>query len=183
MPALPDEMPPEPAPDLPTEEPAPGKPSEVEDLFKDTAPTPPEPEQPAEPEKKSDDLEDLFKDSDEKKGASATLPEGLEDLFGDPPATVATRVPAPTAAKAAVQASEPAAAPIAAAQVNRDGMRLWTDNTGNYRVTARLVSVTKTHVRLLKDTGKYTTVSFERLSRADLAFVFSQPAASIASSR
>jgi hypothetical protein len=27
------------------------------------------------------------------------------------------------------------------------------------------------HVRLLKETGKYTTVPFERLSRDDLAFV------------
>ena len=167
-------MPDEPAvPDLPTEEPAPAKPgNEVEDLFKDTAPVA-EPEKPAEPEKKSDDIEDLFKESDEKKGAAVTLPEGLEDLFGDPPATVAKTSPTPA----------PAAAPVATPTVNKDGMRLWTDNTGKYRVTARLVSVSKTHVRLLKDTGKFTTVSFERLSRADLAFVLSQPATSIASAR
>ena len=31
--------------------------------------------------------------------------------------------------------------------------------------------VSPTHVRLLKDTGKYTTVPLSRLSLADLAFV------------
>ncbi len=174
MPSPAEDMPEEPAaPDLPTEEPAPAQPSnEVDDLFKDSAPAA-EPEKPAEPEKKSDDIEDLFKDSDEKKGAGVSLPEGLDDLFGEQPVAVAKTAPTPA----------PAAAPVATAPANRDGMRVWSDNSGNYRVTARLVSVSKTHVRLLKDTGKYTTVSFERLSRADLAFVFSKPATSIASAR
>jgi hypothetical protein len=49
-------------------------------------------------------------------------------------------------------------------------MRQWTDNTGKYHVRARLVVVTATHVRLLKENGKYTTVPVERLSRDDLAF-------------
>jgi hypothetical protein len=34
-----------------------------------------------------------------------------------------------------------------------------------------LVSFTATHVRLLKDTGKYTTVPMTRLSQPDLEFV------------
>ena len=52
-----------------------------------------------------------------------------------------------------------------------NAMRLWTDNTGKYRVTARLVMVSQTHVRLLKENGQYTTVPFSRLSQADVAFV------------
>lgn len=50
-------------------------------------------------------------------------------------------------------------------------VRLWTDNTGKYQVRARLVAVTATHVRLLKENGKFTTVPYGRLSQSDLAFV------------
>jgi hypothetical protein len=60
-------------------------------------------------------------------------------------------------------------------------MREWTDNTGHYHVVARLVSVTDTHVRLFKENGRYTTVPFERLSQADLAFVQNQATGQIAS--
>ncbi len=52
-----------------------------------------------------------------------------------------------------------------------DGMRLWTDNTGKYQVRARLVMVHDGKVRLQKETGRFTTVPFQRLSMADLAFV------------
>jgi len=49
--------------------------------------------------------------------------------------------------------------------------RLWTDNTGSFQTTGKLVSITETHVRLLKDTGKYTTVPKDRLSGEDLEYV------------
>jgi hypothetical protein len=49
--------------------------------------------------------------------------------------------------------------------------RLWNDNTGSFQTTGKLVSITETHVRLLKDTGKYTTVPKERLSAEDLEYV------------
>jgi hypothetical protein len=52
-----------------------------------------------------------------------------------------------------------------------DGMRLWTDNTGKHQVRARLVMVLDGKVRLEKETGRFTTVPFERLSMGDLAFV------------
>ncbi len=145
-------MPEEPAP-----APKPG--NDVDDLFKDaddkTAPEKTEPaEEPEAPKtEKSDDADDLFKEADDKdkKAAAvrsandeslAKLRAEIEDLFGEP-------------ADATVSNS----------------MRLWSDNTGKFQVYARLISVNDTHVRLLKDTGKYTTVSFNRLSRADLAFV------------
>jgi hypothetical protein len=52
-----------------------------------------------------------------------------------------------------------------------DGLRLWTDNTGKHQVRARLVMVLDGKVRLEKETGRFTTVPFERLSLGDLAFV------------
>ena len=57
---------------------------------------------------------------------------------------------------------------------SNSGMRVWTDNTGKYQVVARLVTIKDGKVRLLKETGRHTTVPFERLSRTDLAFVRSQ---------
>ena len=50
-------------------------------------------------------------------------------------------------------------------------MRMWTDNTGSYKTRGRLVVIAKTHVRLLKDNGKYSTVPLERLSKADIDYV------------
>jgi hypothetical protein len=50
-------------------------------------------------------------------------------------------------------------------------MRTWTDNTGKFRVTAKLVAILDGQVRLLKDTGKTTTVDTERLSQADQQYV------------
>jgi SLA1 homology domain 1, SHD1 len=162
IPAPADEMPEEPAPESPATPAKPG--NDVEDLFKDTdekAPaTEPAPaEQPAEKkEEKKDDVEDLFKSSQAQPNR-ANLPEGIEDLFADPPADVAR----------SAKAEQP------------DAMRVWTDNSGKYRVTARLVAIGPNHVRLLKDTGKFTTVPFARLSHADLALVRSLSTGSIAS--
>ncbi len=55
-----------------------------------------------------------------------------------------------------------------------DGMRLWTDDTGSFQVRARLVDLLEGKVRLLKDTGRYTTVSLQRLSANDLSYVQQQ---------
>ena len=48
---------------------------------------------------------------------------------------------------------------------------MWTDNTGQYQTVGRLVKVSPTHVRLLKDNGRFSTVPKHRLSEADLAYV------------
>ncbi len=50
-------------------------------------------------------------------------------------------------------------------------MRVWTDSTGKYQVRARLVEIADGKVRLLKESGRFTTVPLARLSTADLAFV------------
>jgi hypothetical protein len=50
-------------------------------------------------------------------------------------------------------------------------LRQWNDNSGQFRVAARLVLILDGKVRLLKETGRTTTVPMERLSAADRAFV------------
>jgi hypothetical protein len=50
-------------------------------------------------------------------------------------------------------------------------MREWTDNSGQFRVNARLIVILDGKVRLLKDTGKTTTVPLERLSATDRTYV------------
>lgn len=49
--------------------------------------------------------------------------------------------------------------------------REWMDNTGTYRVQARVAVIFEDRVRLLKDTGKITTVPLTRLSSRDRAYV------------
>ena len=178
------EFPPaEPAPELPAEEPSPAPslepeapalptdtlemppaaepaaPSGADDLFNNTTPAPTEPA-PAEP--KADSTDDLFKETSEPAApavdpAAEPKKQEVDDLFSDPaPADKST-------------------------STDPNGMREWTDNTGHYHVVARLVSVSKTHVRLFKENGRYTTVPFERLSQADLAFVRHQATGQIAS--
>jgi hypothetical protein len=141
----PSTTPPATAPTTPATEPA----APAEDLFKETgdaaapATTPPAIEPAAEPPA----AEAPAAEPPAAEPAPEPTKEGVEDLFSDPPANKSTSSEAPGA------------------------MRLWTDNTGKYQVTARLVSFTATHVRLLKDTGKYTTVPMTRLSQPDLEFV------------
>jgi len=157
---------------------------------------PSEPATPAEPEGKpaTDPVaEDLFGDLPKKPAAKAkTAPakkDTAEDLFGDlptadpaKPATEPKADPAKDAAEdlfgAPATPAEPKATPKAApvdpfsATSPRElPMRLWVDNTGNYQVRARLSVVMDGKVRLLKDTGRTTTVSLRRLSEADQQYV------------
>jgi hypothetical protein len=50
-------------------------------------------------------------------------------------------------------------------------LREWTDNSGQFKVKAKLVLVLDGKVRLLKETGRTTTVALERLSKDDRAYV------------
>jgi hypothetical protein len=49
--------------------------------------------------------------------------------------------------------------------------RRWTDNTGHFQVTGRLLLILEGQVRLLKETGRTTTVPLDRLSAVDRAYV------------
>lgn len=154
-------------PEEPAAPAAPDKPDEeIDKLFNETEA--PAPEMPAdEPKSPGDEADDLFKDPDDKKAAAEPAPadpmnpmdkaseKELEEVFAEP------------ADKMAATAPEQ----VVPASATPEAMRLWVDNTGKFRVRAVLVSVSDTHVRLLKDTGKYTTVPIGRLSQGDLAFV------------
>lgn len=182
---LPTETPAEPQaaePAAPAETPA--RPADdVEDLFKDTdtkpadAPAAEPPAKPADttPAKPADDVEDLFKETDDKKAATSEPAQEepmnpapsseVEDLFSEP-----TDKPSTSASLEARPGEVEEASP----------MRLWTDNTGKYQVRARLLVVGDRHVKLLKETGKTTTVPFSRLSGNDLAFVQHQVSSELA---
>jgi hypothetical protein len=161
-----------------TPETKPAEPAEVEDLFKEPAPAAPAPG-----EKPAGEVDDLFKDLDEAKdgnkaaatdtpAAAPAAPDSnkeVEDLFSDP-------APAPMSS-----VERPAPTPVTETKPVND-MRTWTDNTGNYQIRGRLVVIGKTHVRILKESGKYTTVPFTRLSQADLAFVREQADGAIVAS-
>jgi hypothetical protein len=83
--------------------------------------------------------------------------DDLDDLFSVRP------LPGQRPTRAATQ-------PVAD-EISELPMRQWTDNTGRYQTVGRLVKVTHTHVRLLKDNDRFTTVPKHRLSDADLAYV------------
>ena len=59
-------------------------------------------------------------------------------------------------------------------------MRQWVDDTGDWKIEARLVQILDGKVRLLKSTGKFTTVPLDRLSSTDLDYVHEQVAAAAA---
>jgi hypothetical protein len=50
-------------------------------------------------------------------------------------------------------------------------VRSWSDNTGTYRIEGRLIAILDGQIRVLKDTGKTTTVPMRRLSDADRKYV------------
>ena len=195
---MPEETPPAAPPEEMPEETKPAKPSDdVDDLFKDTdasdkksATAPTTNAAPEGDEKKSDDVDDLFKENDDNKSAvrpAAVLPPvatsaELEDLFVEPVAVA----PQPVVKPAVITQAEPRQLEVLpAAHVNTpaetaNALRVWTDNTGKYKINARLVTIGESSVRLLKDTGKYTTVSLDRLSEDDLEFVRRQNTTSFA---
>ena len=49
--------------------------------------------------------------------------------------------------------------------------RQWVDNSGAYQVKARLAVIYGDKIKLLKENGKFTTVSLSRLSDADFGYV------------
>lgn len=165
-----------PAAEEATEDPAPADEAAGDDMFGGGddlfgAPAVEEPAQEAAPadEAAADDAsgDDLF---------------GGEELFGTPAAEAPAEETAP-AEEPADDSSEiddlfgPASILEQPGGYDSLALRHWVDNTGRYTVDARLLSVVDGHVRLLKASGRTTTVSLSRLSDADLQFVDRQAAA------
>jgi hypothetical protein len=61
--------------------------------------------------------------------------------------------------------------PLAPAADGQLPSRQWTDNSNQFQVQARLLLILDGKVRLLKETGRTTTVPLDRLSPDDRAYV------------
>ena len=65
----------------------------------------------------------------------------------------------------------PAAGPLDMSADGQLPIREWVDDSGQFRTSGRLIAVLGDKVRILKETGRTTTVSMSRLSAADSAYV------------
>jgi hypothetical protein len=151
-------------------------------------------EEPAEePSTKAED--DLFgepadnkpemKDEEPKSTEEKPAPAAEEDLFGTPepeaPAAdekATNEKPAdekPADASAAEKSDEKPSSDDKESSIDDlfkdSSFRTWKDNTGSFTVRAKLVVIYGNSVRLLKENGRYTTVSFKRLSEKDRSYV------------
>lgn len=173
-------MPAEPAADVPAAEaPAPAEPAakpaaklaaDDDDLFSEPPAAEKKAAQPA-PKKAPADDDDLFSDPQDKPSRDNAGKSADAATTRSNPVLVFR--PAPPVAPATAPAKQLAAKP-SATESPAAAYRTWTDDTGKFQVRARLVVVLEGKVRLLKDSGRFTLVPFERLSAADLHFILQQ---------
>jgi hypothetical protein len=109
---------------------------------------------------------------DEPAEPAAPAGDAFDDLFG--PAPEAPAEPAPAAEEPApaeeAEPADPFADPFST--VRRElPLRKWTDDTGRFQIEGRLLVIFEGKVRILKPTGRTTTVPFERLSQEDVRYV------------
>jgi hypothetical protein len=93
----------------------------------------------------------------------------------DDPFVPLPQVKQPSSEPAAPLAAEPTNLKTAdALTLGSDGrlpVREWRDTSGQFRIKAKLLLILDGKVRLLKDTGRTTTVALERLSEQDRAYI------------
>jgi hypothetical protein len=100
-------------------------------------------------------------------------PKAAESHDDDPFAPLTPATP-PEAKPTAPIAAEPTMKRVDPLPPGADGQlpsRRWSDNSGQFQVQARLLLILDGKVRLLKESGRTTTVPTERLSDADRAYV------------
>jgi hypothetical protein len=96
------------------------------------------------------------------------------ETHSDDPFAPLPAAPTTNEKPAAPLAVEPTTKKIDMLAPGNDGrlpLREWTDNSGRFKVNAKLVLVLDGKVRLLKETGRTTTVALDRLSKDDRAYV------------
>lgn len=104
---------------------------------------------------------------------ATAAPRSTRPIDDDPFAPV-NPAPATQPKSAPPIAAEPTSKrvdPLALAADGRLPLRHWTDNSGQFQVQARLMLILDGKVRLLKETGRTTTVPTERLSAADQQYI------------
>ncbi len=171
----------------------------IDDLFGDPKPAVPEAAKTKDKPAAEPSIDDLFGkpiniEIDLSNEKSETLPVDEDDafidsLFGNSPK--ASKSPAPKLdATEALPTSPDQAKPQSekspvdeldalfgvgefkpASEFNGAEYRQWVDNSGAYQVKARLAVIYVDKIKLLKDNGKFTTVSLSRLSDADFGYV------------
>jgi hypothetical protein len=96
----------------------------------------------------------------------------LEDLFGEPNESAE---PAEGAApETPPQDGSAESDGLFGAAPGQDwelAVRHWVDNTGRYETNGRLVSIGESHVRLLKENGRYCRVPYHRLGAGERLYV------------
>jgi hypothetical protein len=105
--------------------------------------------------------------------APSPVPMNTDNHADDPFAPLPTS-PAANEKPAAPLVLEPTLKKLDMLTPGADGrlpLRQWTDDSGKFNVEAKLVLILDGKVRLLKETGRTTTVAIERLSKADRAYV------------
>ena len=140
----------------------------LDDLFDPQTPAPPQ----QQPPKKDDTIE---------KTAPPSNGKILDDLFGliDPVrSSTAKPRPSSTASNQLVSLATHArlaneSKPHQEPDFARTQMRVWTDDTGKYRIDARLIGVNAVNsmATLLKTSGTTCVVAFSRLSDADRHYI------------
>lgn len=141
-----------------------------------TAPTPAPAPKPAAPAP-SPDEDDPFAPAPAAPSAKPKAPP-VRPAIPAPPKPDGDDPFAPLPAKPATPPAKPAADPAAdpfkiSAEAPRP-IREWVDDTGLFHVRGRLIAIQGGKVRILKETGRTTTVPLSRLSMADRQYVDSQ---------
>lgn len=168
-----------------TPAPEPAKPDNFDDLF--PPPAEPKPAAPA----PSPTEDDPFAPPATPPKPAAPVPGSERDPFAPGPATPPAPAPATPPKPPAVDDDPFAPAPAApmapkpttpaAPAVDDDPFKIsaegtlatreWVDDSGTFRIRGRLIAVLDGKVRILKETGRTTTVPLERLSQADREYV------------
>jgi hypothetical protein len=156
-----------PAPPLPT----PPAAETFDDLFPPAAPaTPATPKAttPTPPAAPSPDEDDPFAPSTPAPPAAPAPAVDDDDPFAPAPAgNRASRPEVP----ASPPPADPFANPFQTSSAGALPMRAWNDDSGLFQIRGRLIAVLDGKVRILKTTGRTTTVSLSRLSSADREYV------------
>jgi hypothetical protein len=105
--------------------------------------------------------------------APAPAPEAPAEVdpFAPAAAPAPAEAPAPAPAEPAKPEADPFADPFKISAEGQLPVRAWSDNTGTYHIEGRLIAIFEDKVRVLKSTGKTTTVPMRRLSDADKKYV------------
>jgi hypothetical protein len=142
-----------------------------DDLFPPTTPAAPDsPEAPAPVPAPSPAEDDPFAPATTPVPAPPPAPAVDDD---DPfaPAPAGNRTSRPAAPASPPPVADPFANPFRTSAAGGFPVREWSDDSGLFQISGRLVAIVDGKVRILKTTGRTTTVPLSRLSVADRQYV------------